>query len=160
MTSLIILMNLNMEIKKHYGIFQDKIINSLKSFSEDKVIKFKDDETGPEIIETYLKWINKKFVYNRKTSLRNVYETCNKVVTNEIDAKKMNISAEDKEVLATTFSVFVFDILGLKPEEEGNNKTLFDFFEQRIDVSSRDTKLHQQSEDDERNYNNHTQFFR
>ena len=50
--------------------------------------KFKDDETGPEIIETYLKWINKKFVYNRKTSLRNVYETCNKVVTNEIDAKK------------------------------------------------------------------------
>ena len=42
------------------------------------------------------------------------------------------------------------------PEEEGDNKSLFDFFEQRIDVSSRDTKLHQQSANDERNYNNHS----
>ena len=59
--------------------------------------KFKDDETGPEIIETYLKWINKKFVYNRKTSLSNVYETCNKVLTNEIDAKKFKNIIEDYE---------------------------------------------------------------
>ena len=53
---------------------------------------------------------------------------------NEIDAKKMNISAEDKEVLATTFSVFVFDILGLKPEEEGNNDRLDSVMQMVIDL--------------------------
>ncbi len=44
-SALIILMNLNIEIKKHYGMFQTKVINSLKSFSEDKEIKYKDDKS-------------------------------------------------------------------------------------------------------------------
>ena len=53
---------------------------------------------------------------------------------NEVDAKKMNISAADKEILATTFSVFVFDILGLKPEEEGNNNKLDAVMKMVIDL--------------------------
>jgi ATP-dependent DNA helicase RecQ len=72
------------------------IYNYIKKF--DFEFKFKEDETGQEIIETYLQWINKKFVYNRKTSLRNVYENCNKVVTNEIDGKKF------KNIIESYFS--------------------------------------------------------
>ena len=53
---------------------------------------------------------------------------------NEIDAKKMNISTPDKELLATTFASFVFDILGLKPEEEGNNDKLDAVMQMVIDL--------------------------
>ena len=45
LSSLIILMNFNIEIKKHYGMFQTKVINSLKSFSDDKIVKYKDDKS-------------------------------------------------------------------------------------------------------------------
>jgi cysteinyl-tRNA synthetase len=43
---------------------------------------------------------------------------------NAIDAKSMKISAEDKDVLESTFNAFVFDILGLQNEEEDNNQHL------------------------------------
>ncbi|MGB0849601.1 MAG: cysteine--tRNA ligase [Bacteroidia bacterium] len=43
---------------------------------------------------------------------------------NEIGAKKLKVTKEDKETLANTFESFVFDILGLKPEDEGNNDAL------------------------------------
>lgn len=53
---------------------------------------------------------------------------------NEIDAKKMNISETDKAVLSETFSAFLFDILGLKPEEEGNNDKLDSVMQMVIDL--------------------------
>ena len=43
-SALIILMNLNIEISTTEG-FQTKVINSLKSFSEDKEIKYKDNKS-------------------------------------------------------------------------------------------------------------------
>ena len=49
-----------------------------------------------------------------------------------------------------------FPLFTNMPEEEGEAKSMFDFREQRIDVSTRDTALHTQSATDERNYNNHS----
>ena len=42
------------------------------------------------------------------------------------------------------------------PEEEGDNTSMFDYTEQRIDVSSKDTALHSQSDEDTRVYDNHS----
>ncbi|MEY2924368.1 MAG: hypothetical protein RLZZ337_916, partial [Bacteroidota bacterium] len=53
---------------------------------------------------------------------------------NEIDANKMTISSEHKQVLADTFTTFVFDVLGLKPEEEGNTNTLDAVMQMVIDL--------------------------
>lgn len=43
---------------------------------------------------------------------------------NEIDAKKLKINKEDKELLHQTFHSFVFDILGLVPENNGKSEKL------------------------------------
>lgn len=43
---------------------------------------------------------------------------------NEIAAKKLNLTKEDAEMLASTFETFVYDVLGLVSEQEGNNEAL------------------------------------
>lgn len=45
---------------------------------------------------------------------------------NELEAKKIKISSEDLAKLTKTFNHFVFDILGLQAEEEGNTQVLDD----------------------------------
>jgi cysteinyl-tRNA synthetase len=53
---------------------------------------------------------------------------------NEIDAKKMKVSAADKEMLHTMFHTFTFGILGLVPENAGNNEALDGVMNMVLDI--------------------------
>ncbi len=59
--SLIFFMESNLEIKKHYGGFQTKIINALTPFSEKNIVKFKDPE-NPTLDEK-----NYSFIHDGKS---------------------------------------------------------------------------------------------
>ena len=75
----------------------------VQAWSKKLYTQMNDDMATPQVIATLFeaaKWIN------------------------EIDAKKLKISASDKESLHTTFYNFIFQILGLVSEESGNNEAL------------------------------------
>ncbi len=55
---------------------------------------------------------------------------------NEIDAKKLKITSEDKVILESTFNTFVFDILGLKEESEGNTEKMDAVMQLVLDIRS------------------------
>lgn len=76
---------------------------NVQAWSEKLYAQMNDDMATPQVIATLFeaaKWIN------------------------EIDAKKLKVSASDKETLHTTFHNFIFQILGLVSEEAGNNEAL------------------------------------
>ena len=53
---------------------------------------------------------------------------------NEIDAKKLSISSEDKVLLKNTFFNFTFNILGLVNEDAGNNEALDGVMNMVLDI--------------------------
>ena len=58
--TLMIMVNLNLEIKKHYGHFQTKIINLFNPFSSDKIIIFKDNKNPTPDEKNYTITLNGK----------------------------------------------------------------------------------------------------
>jgi cysteinyl-tRNA synthetase len=55
---------------------------------------------------------------------------------NEISNKKRTINAENLQALQETFHLFVFDVLGLKSEEEGNTEVLDNVMQLVLDIRS------------------------
>lgn len=53
---------------------------------------------------------------------------------NEIAAKKMKITSEDRTKLHATFHTFIFDILGLVSEDQGNNDALDGVMNLMLDI--------------------------
>lgn len=91
----------------------NKIYNiAINEFNKESILKYvnnyikkydfeyeiKSDTKSEDILENYLTWINNKFIYNRKTSLRNVYENCLNVIENKIDG------FEFKKIIESYFS--------------------------------------------------------
>ena len=103
-SALIIICNSNLEIRKHYGIFQTKTISLLKPFSEDKIVKYKEannlsfDEKNysipykgknymfasshvKEFYSGYITWKSNKFFGGGAKTFRyncpKVYHSCN-----------------------------------------------------------------------------------
>lgn len=85
----------------------------LKKWREKLYAHISNDIATPQVIATLfdaVKWIN------------------------EIGAKKISISAEDKTLLQETFYFFTFDILGLAPEKTRNNHALDGIMSMVLDI--------------------------
>ncbi len=82
-------------------------------WSENLYAQLNDDLGTPQVIATLfeaVKWIN------------------------EVDSKKMKITAADRKLLHNTFYNFTFNILGLVTEEAGNNKAMEGVMNMVLDI--------------------------
>lgn len=85
----------------------------------------------------FKKWREKLFVHmNNDIATPQVVATLFEAAKwiNEIDAKNMCLSAEDKTLLQETFTFFTFDILGLTQEKTTNNEVLNGVMNMVLDI--------------------------
>ncbi len=85
----------------------------------------------------FKKWREKLFVHmNNDIATPQVIATLFEAAKwiNEIDAKNMCLSAEDKTLLQETFTFFTFDILGLTQEKTTNNEVLNGVMNMVLDI--------------------------